>query len=88
MDNKIIVQAMNSGKRYGDTEKRKCHCWAELILLYEDGTWEKIFEYRWNDPFNMKMFNSGRLTNITRAEAITKLEKAYYSGKLEGVFMD
>ena len=88
MDNKIIVHAMNSTKRYGDTAKRgNCHCWAELMLLYEDGTWEKIFEYRWNHPFDTKLFNTGRLTNITRAEAIVKLEKDYYSGKLEGKFM-
>lgn len=87
MNNKVIAHAMNSSKRYGDTEKRNAHCWAELMLLYEDGTWEKVFEYRWNDPFNTKLFNTGRLTGITKAEAIIKLEKDYYSGKLEGVFM-
>ena len=88
MDNKIIVHAFNGTKRYGDREKRNCHCWAELILLYNDGTWEKIFEYRWTDYFNNKVFNSGRLTNLTRAEALVKLEQEYYSGKLEGIFMD
>lgn len=88
MNNKIVVHAMNSTKRYGDAEKRNAHCWAELMLLYDDGTWEKIFEYRWKDPFDTKLFNTGRLKGITRGEAIAKLESDYYSGKLEGIFMD
>ena len=88
MNKKLIVQALNTGVRYGDTEKRNAHCWAELIFLYEDCTWEKVFEYRWTDPFNVKRLNTGRFTNITREEAIAKLEVEYYKGKLTGVFKD
>lgn len=88
MDNKRIIEAVNTNVRYGNCEKRNAHCWAELILLYEDGTWEKIFEYRWPDAFNVIRFNTGRLKNLTRKEAIAKLETDYYKGKLIGVFMD
>lgn len=87
MENKLVVQALNTTIRYGDTANRNAHCWAELILLYEDGTWEKIFEYRWLDPLNVKRFNTGRLTNLYREEAIAKLEVDYWKGKLSGVFM-
>jgi hypothetical protein len=88
MDNKIIVHAMNGPKRNSYGEHGHSNQWAELMFLYEDGTWEKIFEYRWNDPWKTQLFNTGRITGITRAEAIIKLEKDYYSGKLEGIFMD
>ena len=86
MDNKIIVQAINTPKRYVNTEGRNAHSWGELIALYEDGTWEKLFEYRWKDPLNEKRFNTKWLANVTKEEAIAKLERDYYAGKLEGVF--
>ena len=88
MKNLRIVQAVNTHVRYGDTDRRNCHAWAELILLYEDQTWETVFEYRWNDPFNIKKFNVRRLHGRTREEALEILEKEYYIGKLEGIFMD
>lgn len=88
MDEKIIWQVVNSPVRYGDTEGQNCHCWAELIALYEDGTWEKIFEYRWTNPDNVKRFTGGKhLVGKTRGEAITMLEKQHNAGKLIGVFM-
>ena len=87
MGNKRIVEAVNTNKRYGSTAtERDTRCWAELIALYEDGTWEVLFEYRWNDYRNEKKFNGGRLRGITRAQALEKLEKDYFAGKIEGVF--
>lgn len=88
MNDKLIVHAMNSNVRSGGRKDKNYQCWAELMLLYEDGTWEKIFEYRWDCSLDAKRVNTGRLTNITRSEAIAKLEKDYYSGKLQGIFMD
>ena len=84
MDNKIIKQAINTGNHYGGRD----YAYADLIFLYEDGTWEKIFEYRWPDYFNRKRYNAGRFCKRTRGEAIAMLEKAYYNGAIEGVFMD
>ena len=88
-----IIQAVNTNIRHGDTDRRNhCFAWGELILLYEDRTWEKIFEYRWKDPdeyySDAKRFNSGKLHGITREEGLEKLEEAYFSGKIKGVFMD
>ena len=85
MDNKKIVHALNSCIRNGGN---KPYYWADLILLYEDGTWEKIFEYRWGNTLNSVRFNVSRLRNSTRGEAIAKLEEAYYSGKIEGIFIN
>lgn len=83
METKKIKQAINTGKRFGGGKR-----WVELIVLYTDGTWEKIFEYRWDGPDNQNLYNAGRFTGRTRDEAIIMLEKAYYNGDIEGVFID
>lgn len=85
MDNKKITYALNSCIRNGGN---KPYYWADLILLYEDGTWEKIFEYRWDNTIDKSRFNVSGLRNNTRSEAIAKLEKAYYLGKIEGIFIN
>lgn len=88
MNDLILVEAINTGFRW-------CHisgeytCWAELIFLYTDGTWEKIFEYRW--PAGTEKhdrFNTTYCKGITREAAITKFEKAYYNEKknIKGIF--
>lgn len=79
-----IVEYVHSTKRFGS---EKGH-WGEMMLMYSDGTWEKIFEYRWSDPFNVRVINAKLLVGKTRKEAVERLEKLYYEGKLEGIFKD
>lgn len=84
---KRIVQAVNTSKRYDWTKQGPGFCWAELIALYDDGTWETLFKYQWAYDGDGQFFNSGRLRNHTKDEAVLKLEQDHYSGKLKGVFM-
>lgn len=78
-NNKKIRWAINSPKRSGDGYR-----WAYLFLLYEDGTYEIIFEYRWTDPRRERVFDTSLLKGRTREDAIYLLGKAYYSGKIDG----
>lgn len=60
--------------------------YGELVFLYSDGTWEKIFEYHWTDPCNTKPFRTKGLTGKTREEAIEHVKKYYYEKHIEGHF--
>lgn len=84
MENKIIELAISTGDQSGGRN----YTYAYLIFLYEDGTWEKIFEYRWNIDDDRKKYNAGRFCKKTREEAMAMLEKAYYEGIIKGLFMD
>lgn len=79
MDNKIVFEAINTGVR---NDLRWYY--RELILLYEDGTWEKIF--RSNAACNISCMGAGHLKGITRCQVVAKLEDLIHSGKLEGEF--
>ena len=81
MDNKVVFEAINTGVRGGQDGWYK-----ELILLYEDGTWEKIFKTC--SHCNTNCIGASHLRGLTRAQVIDKIEKLYYSGKLEGKFYD
>lgn len=82
---KIVERILNK-KYYSICNGDYPEHWGELIFLYNDGTWEKIFEYHWNDPFNTKLANTTAMKNRTRDEAITVVEKAYYKGTIQGHF--
>lgn len=81
MDNLIIKDAINTGVRDG-----RYGLGRELILLYEDGTWEKIFKTK--SHCNMCHMNVATLRGKTRREAIERLDKLCFEGKIEGDFLD
>ena len=81
MDNKIVFEAMNTGVR---NDLRSYY--RELILLYEDGTWEKIF--RSELPCNIACIGAGHLRGATRYQVVAKLEGLIHSGKLKGEFLN
>ena len=84
MNEKIVRNLINTRWQNG---RGVDYAWAELILLYEDGTWEKIFEYREPDMCRVRSFHSGgAVPGKTRAEVIEMVKKQYNSGKIEGVF--
>ena len=56
---------------------------GELIILYDDGTWEKLFVYARGAK---DMFQHSRLLRKTRKEAIKLLQSAIDEGKIEGWF--
>lgn len=80
MNNKVIFEAINSGPRDGSIG------WCrQLTLLYEDGTWERIFESKCSS--NIGSIGTGHLKGKTREFAINKLEKLCLDGILEGKFL-
>lgn len=74
---KIIEMAL-SNKRCSTGGK------GEQIVLYNDGTWERIFVYV---GFKDK-FKGSRLLRKTRSEAIQLLQEALSENKIEGWFLD
>ena len=80
MGDQIVLEAMNTGNRYDNGV-----VYRELILLYEDGTWEKIFKTEAH--CNLGCIGVEHMRGKTRRQIIEKVEKLYYSGKLEGKFL-
>lgn len=81
MDNRIIVDAITTGHRNDSKEYYK-----ELIFLYDDGTYEKIF--RGFLCYDLRYLSGVYYKGLTRAQAIAKLEVYYYNDKLKGRFLD
>ena len=67
MATKVVLEAINTGVR-----NKGSHYYRELILLYENGTWEKVF--RSESCCNITCIGAGRLRGKTRHQVITKLE--------------
>lgn len=80
MNDKIIQEALNTGTR---NDLR--WYFKELILLYEDGTWEKIF--RSNSRCNVACIGVEHLRGRTRSQVVDKLQNLVQSGKLIGEFI-
>lgn len=85
MANKIIVKALNTPRSHNTKGREHLWCWAELILLYEDGTWEKIFEYQWIKAWDTHCFNTEVLKGRTREKAISIISAAESAGEIEGI---
>lgn len=85
MDERIVVEAMHTGERrpYPD------YIWhKDLILMYDDGTWERIFKHYLSEGSNVKRVNIANLVGKTRSQAIAQLEELYYSDIIKGKFLD
>lgn len=83
MNDKIVFEVMHTGTRWD--YRASIRCYRDHILLYEDGSWEKIF--RSKAACNITCISSGRLRGMTRNQVVTKLEDLVRSGKLEGKFL-
>ena len=74
---KHVIQALNVQKGFMRDD-------CKLLLLYEDGTYEYIFQYDVHSP----VINVLNFTNKTRAQVIVRLEVEYYNDKIKGKFLD
>ena len=81
---KIVKAAVNDIKHFD----RKKGRYSELYLLYDDGTWEQVWEYRWSDPAKETRLNTSKFGGMTRDEVIEKLIAERDAGKIEGVVID
>ena len=82
MDKRIVVDAIFTGVR----NNLKWGYYRELILLYDDGSWEKIF--RADSVCNVSCVKTQYLRGLSRHQVVEKLEILYYEDKLKGKFMD
>lgn len=80
---KKIKRGFNT-KEFGGYHEYRWH--GELYVLYDDGTWEVLFEYQWADRDDIHLFNVSRLRGKTKEDVIKKLEADYHAGKIKGVF--
>ena len=78
---KIVKVAVNDIKHFD----RKKGRYSELYLLYDDGTWEQVWEYRWSDPAKETRLNTSKFGGMTRDEIVEKLIAERDAGKIEGV---
>lgn len=86
MDRLTVVSAINIARhgrdRHGYSETLY-HC---IVFLYDNDTWEEVFRYA--SASTQKYRRGPWMVGKTRRQCIELLEKAYYSGKLEGKFLD
>ena len=85
MKERIVSEAIHTGVRYGYQDE-----WAhrDLILLYDDGTWEKIFKHSVPEDSKLSSVGTGSLRGKTRTEVVARLEKLYYNDIIKGKFLD
>ena len=81
MNNRIVVEALHTGTRNDSKGYYK-----ELILLYDDGSWEKIF--RSNALCSRRYLSGVYFKGKTRSQVIAKLEELYYNNEIEGEFLN
>ena len=80
MNDKIVAEAINTSTR---NDLRWYY--RELILLYDDGTWEKIF--RSSSRCDITCIAGNRLRRMTRSQVIAKINDLVRDGKLIGEFL-
>lgn len=85
MKERIIVDAVHTGVRRSPSRDEYAH--RDLILLYDDGTWERVFKHSIPDDSKISRVNIARLTGKTRAEVIAELEELYYNDIIKGKFL-
>ena len=79
---RIVVDAIHTGVR----NNLDWGYYRELVLLYDDGSWEKIF--RSSADCNISRIKTQHLRGLTRSQVVEKLEVLYYDDKLKGRFLD
>jgi hypothetical protein len=84
MNERTIVEAIHTGHR----NNIEGEYYRDLILMYDDGTWEKIFRHDLRDGSNVKRVNTAHLVGKTRDRMIAELEELYYSDIIKGRFLD
>ena len=58
---------------------------GKLIFLYDDGTWEEIFEYSWNYIGDREQtVNTTWVSGATRAEGIERIKDYVNKGRIKG----
>lgn len=85
MYERIIVEAIHTRTRWNNIESV---CYRDLILMYNDGTWEKIFRHDLSNNSDVKRINIHHLIGKTRQQVVAELEELYYSDIIKGKFLD
>lgn len=60
----------------------------EMILLYENGTWEKLFNFTRYTPYAASLSENPKLIGKTRDEFRHHVESLCYNGIIIGIFCD
>lgn len=81
METKHVAKAINvRGRRDGAIGTVKM-----LMLLYEDYTYEYVFQYR---SVRNKTKNGSTLKGLTREQVIAELKQDLDTGKIKGAFIN
>lgn len=66
-------------------DPKKKESYKDLLLLYRDGTWERVF--RLELPQDTTVIGKGSLRPRTREEALARLVNLYYDDEIKGEFL-